>query len=106
MPAPRLWRNTVKGVGPGEVAVEPPPSQLISRRPPSSGPGLLPLLTAPSAARYRSTVDCIDAGVGPAAWNTVGTTSGLTPSLVTCAVAGTASDVANMSAPTPRNIEN
>src|SRR5262249_36824559 len=55
--APRLLRNTVNGVGPGEVAVEPPPSQLISRRPVAMGPAALPLLTPPIAARNSSTDD-------------------------------------------------
>src|SRR5262245_37296577 len=51
MTLPRELRNTVNGVGPGEVFVDPPPSQLISRRPVRSGPGVLPLLVPPSAVR-------------------------------------------------------
>src|SRR6185295_17437777 len=52
--APR-FRKPVNGVGTTAVAAEPPPSQLISRRPPASGPAALPLLGAPSAARNPST---------------------------------------------------
>ena len=49
--AQSLWEERgEEGVGTVWVTVEPRPSQLISRRPPeSSRPGLLPLLTAPSA---------------------------------------------------------
>src|SRR5678815_1205792 len=71
---PRVTRNTSNGVGPRDVAVDPPPSQLISRRPAASGPGALPLLGAPSAARNASTVPWMDATLGPAAWNTIGVT--------------------------------
>src|SRR4051794_1628237 len=53
---PRVFWNTVNGDGPGAVTVEPPPSQLISRRPPASGPGALPLLGSPSCPRKTSTV--------------------------------------------------
>src|SRR3954451_6560488 len=53
---PRIFWKTVNGDGPGAVTVEPPPSQLISRRPPANGPGALPLLGLPSWARKASTV--------------------------------------------------
>ena len=36
---PRLTRNPSNGVGTMDVAVEPPPSQLISRRPSANRPG-------------------------------------------------------------------
>src|SRR5439155_18595464 len=54
---PRVFRNTLNGVT-GAVVSRTfglPPSQLISRRPLVSGPGLLPLLGFPSAARNAST---------------------------------------------------
>src|SRR6478736_5408163 len=66
--APRVLRNTSKGVtGADVVSFAPPPSQLISRRPLPSGPGALPLLGSPSVARNASTVLWIDCAVGPAA---------------------------------------
>ena len=39
--APRVFWNTVNGVGPGEGVVAPPPSQLISRRPDAERPGVV-----------------------------------------------------------------
>src|SRR5438876_7093947 len=70
---PRVFRNTLNGVtGTSVLTFAPPPSQLISRRPLASGPGALPLLGFPRAARKASTVLGIEAAVGPAAWNTVG----------------------------------
>src|SRR5262249_59847212 len=61
-----------------------PPSQLISRRPPEIGPGLLPLFGLPRAARKASTVAWIDAvvaspptdvGVNPASTGVAKTTT-------------------------------
>ena len=63
-----------------------PPSQLISRRPLVSGPGLLPLLGSPRAARKASTVLWIEAAVGPAAWKTAGATKLPPRSPCACAV--------------------
>jgi hypothetical protein len=55
--APRVFSKTVNGVTGGVPTVTaPPPSQLISRRPLASGPGLLALLGSPSAPRNASTV--------------------------------------------------
>jgi hypothetical protein len=50
---PRVFKNTLNGVTGAVVVVSvpPAPSQLISRRPLGSGPGLLPF-GAPRAARY------------------------------------------------------
>ncbi len=59
----RVLKNTVKGVGPGEDVVAPPPSQLISRRPLVKGPAALPLLGSPTAPRNASTV-VLDRGRG------------------------------------------
>src|SRR6266508_450698 len=60
--APRMFWNPANGEA-EMVMATPPPSQLISRRPLSSGPGLLALLGSPKAARKVSTVDWIDAVV-------------------------------------------
>ena len=60
--APRLLRKPSNGVEESVVAA-PPPSQLISRRPLGSGPGSLPLLGSPKAARKAFTVSRIDAVV-------------------------------------------
>ena len=57
-----MLRNPLKGVPAGAVALEPPPSQLISRRPPARGPGALPLTGLPMLARNRSTVPEMDDG--------------------------------------------
>src|SRR6201999_1293565 len=53
-------------------APAPPPSQLISRRPPGCVPGVLPLLGVPTAARKPSTVAVMDAASPPAAENRMG----------------------------------
>jgi hypothetical protein len=68
-------RNPVNGVATMAVAVVPgAPSQLISRRPLESGPGVFPL-GAPRVARNSSTALRIEVAVGPAAWNTNGVTN-------------------------------
>src|SRR5204862_7199885 len=71
---PRVFRNTLNGVTGAVVSIPLglPPSQLISRRPFLSGPGLLPLLGIPKAARNASTELSIDSVDAPAAWNTTG----------------------------------
>src|SRR5437667_1443843 len=74
--APRVTRKPSNGFPATAVVwLLPPPSQLISRRPLGSGPRALPLFGAPSAARYASTELCIEAAVGPAAWDTIGSTT-------------------------------
>src|SRR5262245_32011727 len=65
--APRVFWNTVNGVTGAVPSMTggPPPSQLISRRPLGSGPGLLPLFGLPRAALKASTVSVIDATLAP-----------------------------------------
>src|SRR6266540_6808296 len=71
---PRVFWKTRKGVIAAVPFGSPPPSQLISRRPLSSGPGLLALLGSPKAVRKASTVDWIDAVVlFPPTENRIGT---------------------------------
>src|SRR5438093_5387641 len=71
---PRVSWKARKGGMAAVPFVAPPPSQLISRRPLSSGPGLLALLGSPKAARKASTVGWIDAVVVfPPTENTIGT---------------------------------
>src|SRR4030095_3841071 len=67
---PRVFRNTLNGVTGAVVSrmFGLPPSQLISRRPLWSGPGLLPLLGSPTAARNASTVLRMEAALAPTAW--------------------------------------
>src|SRR5262249_47127846 len=45
---PRVFVKTLNGVPPGALVLTPPPSQLISRRPPPSGPGALALFGLPN----------------------------------------------------------
>src|SRR5262245_57706589 len=59
-----FWKP-LNGVPAGEVA-DPPPSQLISRRPVKSGPGALALLGFPRAARKASTPSWMAAALAPA----------------------------------------
>src|SRR5262249_14161511 len=66
-----MFWNAVNGVPAGGTA-GPPPSQLISRRPDESGPGLFALLGLPRAARKASTEPWIEAAFGPDAENTTG----------------------------------
>src|SRR5215831_18909120 len=65
--APRVFWNTVNGVTGAVPSMTggPPPSQLISRRPLESGPGLLPLFGLPRAPLKASTVSVIDATLAP-----------------------------------------
>src|SRR3990172_12895696 len=65
--APRLLRKAVFARLVFTRAAPPPPSQLISRRPPGRGPGALALFGAPTAPRNAFTVSRISAGGGPAA---------------------------------------
>src|SRR3972149_2935196 len=65
--APRLLRKAVFARSVFTRAAPPPPSQLISRRPPGRGPGALALFGAPTAPRNAFTVSRISAGGGPAA---------------------------------------
>src|SRR3954468_12966238 len=71
---PRVFRKVSNGVTAAVVATMAgvPPSQLISRRPTRSGPGLLLFTGTPRAARKASTVLWIEAAFGPAAWKTAG----------------------------------
>src|SRR5262245_65123873 len=66
--APRVFWKVVNGVTGAVPSITggPPPSQLISRRPLRSGPGLLALFGLPSAALKASTVSVIDAMLAPA----------------------------------------
>src|SRR3990172_10383460 len=68
--APRLLRKAVFARSVFTRAAPPPPSQLISRRPPGRGPGALALFGAPTAPRNAFTVSRISAGGGPAALKT------------------------------------
>jgi len=63
---PRVTWNPANGVL-ETVVVVPPPSQLISRRPLGSGPGLFPLFGLPKIPRNVSTAVWIELGFGPAA---------------------------------------
>jgi hypothetical protein len=69
-----FW-NPLNGVTELVVTVVlPPPSQLISRRPPASGPGVLPLFGLPRAALKTSTVVWIEDGLAlPPTENVTGT---------------------------------
>ena len=65
--APRLLRKPSNGVS-ERVVADPPPFQLISRRP-LARPGALALLGFPKAARKAFTVACIDAASSPRTGN-------------------------------------
>src|SRR5262245_41045583 len=69
--APRVFWNTVNGVPPGDGVVAPPPSQLISRRPPTV-PGAFPLFGLPRASRKASTVAWMSPAARPDAPKTIG----------------------------------
>src|SRR5262249_2314998 len=71
--APRVFWKTVNGVTGGVPSMTggPPPSQLISRRPVASDPGLLPLFGLPSAALKSLTVSVIAATLAPLSENMV-----------------------------------
>src|SRR5262245_20897504 len=65
--APRVFWKVVNGVTGAVPSITggPPPSQLISRRPLGSGPGLLALFGLPSAALKASTVAAIATALAP-----------------------------------------
>src|SRR3954471_21927888 len=79
---PRVFWKAVNGDGPGAVTVEPPPSQLISRRLPASGPGALPLSGFPSWARQSFTVPWMPAAFEAEDEKTIGAASSRRPARV------------------------
>ena len=69
--APRMFWKPLKMDGDTVIAA-PPPSQLISRRPPASGPAALPLFGLPAEARNASTAAWMAAALAPDAEVVIG----------------------------------